>query len=78
MAEGFFETEIGSQVERFGNVAQVRSVYEMRRSEQGPVTGRGVNYLTLFWDGARWWIANAVWDEERPGNPIPAAWITPR
>lgn len=78
VAEGFFETEIGSQVERFGNVAQVRSVYETRRSEQGPVTGRGVNYLTLFWDGARWWIANAVWDDERPGNPIPAAWITPR
>lgn len=75
VARGFFEAEIGAQVERFGNVAQVRSVYETRRSAQGPVTGRGVNYLTLFWDGARWWIANAVWDDERPGNPIPADWI---
>lgn len=29
--ERLFETQIGSRVERFGNVAQVRSVYEMRR-----------------------------------------------
>lgn len=72
---GFFEQEIGSHIERFGNVAQVRSVYHARRSADGPLLGRGVNYLTLFWDGKRWWIANAVWDDERPDNPIPAAWI---
>lgn len=72
---GFFEKEIGSRVERFGNVAQVRSVYETRRSATGPLLGRGINYITLYWDGARWWIANAVWDDERPDNPIPKEWI---
>jgi hypothetical protein len=72
---GFFETEIGSHVERFGNVAQVRSVYETRRAAGGPVTARGVNYLMVFWDGSRWWITGAVWDDERPGNPIPPAWV---
>ena len=72
---GFFEKEIGSRIERFGNVAQVRSVYETRRTAEGPLTGRGVNYLMVFWDGTRWWISSAVWDDERPDNPIPAAWV---
>ena len=72
---GFFETEIGSRIERFGNVAQVRSVYKTRRTADGPLNGRGVNYLTVFWDGTRWWITGAVWDDERPGNSIPASWV---
>jgi hypothetical protein len=72
---GFFETEIGRRVERFGNVAQVRSAYEMRRGANGPLLGRGVNYLLLYWDGTRWWIANAVWDNERPNNKLPSTWV---
>ena len=75
VAEGLFETEIGSRVERFGNVAQVRSVSVARRTPKGRVEGRYVNYAQLFWDGTRWWIAAMVWDEERPDNPIPAAWL---
>jgi hypothetical protein len=73
--DGFFETEIGSRIERFGNVAEVRSVYETRHREGGPLTGQGVNYLMLYWDGGRWWITGAVWDDERPDNPLPAAWV---
>ena len=75
VGEGLFEIEIGSRVERFGNVAQVRSVYEIRHTADGPVEGRGVNYFTLFWDGARWWISGIAWDDERANNPIPAAWV---
>jgi hypothetical protein len=73
--EGLIEREIGSHVERFGNVAQVRSVYEIRRSEAGPVEARGVNYFSLYWDGSRWWISGISWDDERPDNPIPPAWV---
>jgi quercetin dioxygenase-like cupin family protein len=76
--QGFFETEIGHRVERFGNVAQVRSVYEMRRTPRGALLGRGVNYLLLYWDGARWWIANAVWDDERRDSKLPPSWIDRR
>ena len=72
---GFFETEIGARTERFGNVAQVRSVYQTRRTADGPLLGRGINYLMLYWDGSRWWISGAVWDDERPDNPIPPAWV---
>ena len=72
---GLFETEIGSRIERFGNVAFVRSITESRRTPNGPVDGRYVNYVSLYWDGSRWWISGFVWDEERPNNPIPKAWI---
>ena len=73
--EGLIEREIGSRIERFGNVAQVRSVYEIRRSEDGPVEARGVNYFSLYWDGSRWWISSISWDDERPDNPIPPSWV---
>jgi hypothetical protein len=76
VAHGFFEQEVGASIERFGHLAQVRSVYQTRRTADGPVTGRGVNYLMLYWDGIRWWIAGAMWDDERDGNPIPAGWVT--
>ena len=72
---GFYEVEVGSRIERFGNVAQVRSVYETRRVAGGPLTGRGINYVMLYWDGSRWWISGAEWDDERPDNPIPPGWV---
>lgn len=75
VADGLFETEVGSRIERFGNVAYVRSVSESRRTPNGPIDGRYVNYFALYWDGARWWISGMVWDAERPNNPIPKSWI---
>ncbi|HKA57173.1 MAG TPA: hypothetical protein VKD28_01035 [Gemmatimonadales bacterium] len=69
---GFFEREIHRLTKRFGNIAHVFSTYEFRSTENGPVLGRGVNSIQLFWDGTRWWIASAIWDDERPDNPIPA------
>lgn len=75
VAKGFYETEIGSRIERFGNVAQVRSAYETRHTSKGPLLGRGVNYLTLYWDGTRWWITGAVWDDERGKAKLPRSWV---
>ena len=69
---GFFERELHRVTRRFGNIVHVFSTYEFRATETGPVQGRGVNSIQLFWDGSRWWIANATWDGERPDNPIPA------
>ena len=69
--DGFYEREIHRVTRRFGNIAHIFSTYETRRKADGPVTGRGVNSLELFYDGTRWWIASAIWDEERTDNPIP-------
>jgi hypothetical protein len=72
---GFFETEIHRVTHRFGNVVHVFSTYEMRERLDGPVFGRGINSVELFWDGTRWWISAAQWDDERPGNPIPPEYL---
>jgi hypothetical protein len=69
--DGFHEREIHRVTRRFGNIAHIFSTYETRQKPDGPVTSRGVNSLELFYDGTRWWIASAVWDGERPDNPIP-------
>jgi hypothetical protein len=73
--EGFYESEIHRVTERFGNIAHVFSTYESRTKADGPVIARGINSIELFYDGKRWWIASAVWDDERPGNPIPPEYL---
>jgi hypothetical protein len=70
-SKGFFEGEIHRETKRFGNIAHIFSTYESRITKDGPVIARGVNSIELFWDGKRWWIAGAIWDEERKGNPLP-------
>lgn len=72
---GFYEKEIHRTVQRFGSYAHVMSTYEMRERMDGPIIGRGINSVEMFWDGKRWWIASAVWDDERPDNPIPAEYL---
>lgn len=71
VAAGFYETEIHRVTRSVNDIAHVFSTYEMRRSPDGPVLGRGVNSIELFWDGSRWWIAGAVWIDEAPGHPLP-------
>jgi hypothetical protein len=73
--EGFFESEIHRVTRRFGHIAHVFSTYESRRTADGPVIARGINSLELYWDGARWWIVANLWDQERPGNPIPGEYL---
>ena len=70
-----FETEVGRRIERYGHVAQVRSVAVVRSTPHGPVEQRYINYFQFYWEGTRWWIAGMVWDKERPSAPIPEAWI---
>lgn len=71
VAEGFYETEIHRVTRHVNDIAHVWSTYEMRHTPDGPVFGRGVNSLELYWDGTRWWIAAAVWIDEAPSHPIP-------
>ena len=70
-----YETEVGRHVERYGNVAQVRSVSVVRSSPDGPITKRYVNYYRLYWDGSRWWVAGVVWQKESPNMRIPDSWV---
>jgi hypothetical protein len=74
---GFTEREIARRENRFGNVCQVFSTYEIVRAPKDPAPfARGVHSLQLVSDGHRWWIAALVWDTERADNPIPPE-VTP-
>jgi len=72
---GFFEREIHREVRRYGDLAQVFSTYEWRQARDGPVKGRGINSIEVFFDGKRWWIASATWQDETPSNPLPKAYL---
>ncbi len=72
---GFFEKEIHRVTHRFGNMVQVFSTYEARNTAEGQIIARGINGLQLYFDGARWWITAAIWDDERPGNPVPKEFL---
>jgi hypothetical protein len=74
----FYEIEVARKVERFGNVAWVRSVYECRRHPSDPeILKRGVNSIQLYHDGERWWVLSVLWDNEREGVTLPAEWLRP-
>ena len=73
---GFFETEIARQVERYGGVVHAFSTYESRHKAEDPKPFvRGINSIQLFDDGRRWWVVTVLWEGERPGNPIPQKYL---
>jgi hypothetical protein len=77
VANGFFETEIGRVVERFGPVVHLMSAYESRNAADDPEPFmRGVNSIQLLDDGERWWIVTIFWANETADRPIPARLLT--
>lgn len=73
LKDGFWERQIASRVERYGNIAHVFSTYQSCvGSEDAEPAGRGVNSVQLLRHRGRWWIVGIVWDVEGPENPIPA------
>ena len=61
--EGFWEWETDREIQRSGNMAHVWSSYASARTEGGEPYTHGVNTITLFWDGARWWIMGWMYDD---------------
>lgn len=61
-AEGFWEWETDRIVQRSGNMVHVWSSYATAREQGGEPYYRGVNTITLFNDGERWWIMGWMFD----------------
>ncbi len=68
--EGFFEREVKRVTQQYDNIAQVFSTYETRNKADGPVIARGINSIELYFDGSRWWITSATWEDEQPDKTI--------
>jgi hypothetical protein len=60
--EGFWEWETDRVIQRSGNMVHVWSSYATARTQGGEPFARGVNSITLFYDGERWWIMNWMFD----------------
>jgi hypothetical protein len=76
---GFFERGIANRVEEFGNLIQVWSTYESRHAEPDPTPfARGINSFQIVHAQGRYWIANIMWDDERPGLTLPQKYLPAR
>ncbi|MFZ1808318.1 MAG: hypothetical protein WAU36_13895 [Cyclobacteriaceae bacterium] len=73
--DAFYESEIHRVTETFGNITHVWSTYESRDQLNGPVTGRGINSIQLYFDRERWWVLNWAYDSERTGNEIASKYL---
>ena len=67
---GFRERELHRIVRKYGNIAQIESSYETLSGPRSELS-RGVNYLQLYHDGARWWVTSVIWQSESAEHPIP-------
>ncbi|NNM31927.1 MAG: hypothetical protein HKO53_02625 [Gemmatimonadetes bacterium] len=61
-AEPFYEWETDRAVQRSGNMLHVWSSYASSRTPGGEPFDTGVNSITLFHDGDRWWIMGWMFD----------------
>ena len=77
MRDGFFETELHSEIERYGNVAHVWSTYDSRlHSPDSAVIDRGINSFQLVYGDGRWWVYSILWHSERAGaGTIPERYL---
>lgn len=64
--EGFWEWETDRVEKRSGNMVHVWSSYASARTQGGTPYARGVNSITLFHDGTRWWIMGWMFDASAP------------
>jgi hypothetical protein len=60
--QGFWEWETDRVTKRSGNMVHVWSSYASARTQGGEPYARGVNSITLFYDGSRWWIMSWMFD----------------
>lgn len=75
-ADGFYEIEIGSVTEVYGNIAHRFSSYASYRSETDTEPfNRGINSFQLLNDGERWWVLSILWQHEFQGGTIPDEYL---
>ena len=61
-SEPFYEWETDRRTQRSGNMLHVWSSYASARTPDGEPFDTGVNSITLFHDGSRWWIMGWMFD----------------
>ena len=74
--QGFHEKEVARRTSLFGTMVHVLSTYESRHTVDDPVPfQRGINSIQIVKDQQRFWVVSILWETERPGHPIPRAFL---
>ncbi len=69
---GFYEKQISIDIDSFGKIAIVRSIYESYNSKYDTKPFmRGFNSFQLIYHNERWWIVNNYWLRETDNWPLP-------
>ncbi|MYJ16747.1 MAG: hypothetical protein F4106_01625, partial [Gemmatimonadetes bacterium] len=66
VSQGFYEVEIGSVTEQYGDIAHRFSSYASFRTDDPDEEpfNRGINSFQLLYDGERWWVLSIFWQHE--------------
>lgn len=67
----FYEKEISSHVDQFGNIAHVFSTYEGKLNETSEPLFRGINSIQLLQTDGRWRIVSIIWQRETSTLQLP-------
>lgn len=73
--QSFYEEELFGKTDQFGHVAQRLSTYKTYINTMDSVSERGVNSFQLVKTPAGWKVSSIIWDIEKPGLPIPEAYL---
>jgi len=69
--KALYEREVHRIAHRAGDVVHLLSTAEQKYSPDGPVEGRSIDSLEMYWDGSRWWITTAsIWEVETKAHPL--------
>ena len=76
-ADGFYEVEIGSVTETYGDIAHRFSSYASFQTDDPDEEpfNRGINSFQYLYDGERWWVLTIFWQHEPDAGPIPAEYL---
>jgi len=66
----FLEIGYHTQVDRYGNIANVMSSYKKYLNGE-LIPQFGINSIQMVFNQDRWWITGIAWDETYSGGPIP-------
>ena len=74
--QGFYEKEISINIDNYGKIAVVRSIYESYDSklDKKPFM-RGYNSFQMLYHEDRWWIVNNYWLRETESWPFPDSYL---
>lgn len=66
----FLEIGYHTQIDQYGNIANVMSSYKKYLNGE-LIPQFGINSIQLVFNADRWWITGIAWDETYSGGPIP-------